>query len=118
MPKKTGIVKDQRYLQHSAGAYHPESPERLAAVHAMLESDRGVIERNPTLGAEEKEQQQAGSHCFLSTGSQRRHRFDHHHRDEGYYEFHGFLLSLSYSLRRILLPIAVFSTFVFAMVMP
>jgi acetoin utilization deacetylase AcuC-like enzyme len=36
MPKKTGIVKDQRYLQHSAGAYHPESPERLAAVHAML----------------------------------------------------------------------------------
>lgn len=38
MPKKTGIVKDQRYLQHSAGAYHPESPERLAAVHAMLEN--------------------------------------------------------------------------------
>jgi len=37
MPKKTGIVKDQRYLQHSAGAYHPESPERLAAVHAMLD---------------------------------------------------------------------------------
>ncbi len=37
MPKKTGIVKDQRYLQHSAGSYHPESPERLAAVYAMLE---------------------------------------------------------------------------------
>jgi len=37
MPKKTGIVKDQRYLQHSAGAYHPESPERLAAVHAILD---------------------------------------------------------------------------------
>lgn len=36
MSKRTGIVQDQRYLQHSAGAYHPESPQRLAAVHAML----------------------------------------------------------------------------------
>jgi acetoin utilization deacetylase AcuC-like enzyme len=36
MPKKTGVVQDQRYLQHSAGSYHPESPERLAAVYAML----------------------------------------------------------------------------------
>ncbi|HPD57867.1 MAG TPA: histone deacetylase [Smithellaceae bacterium] len=36
MPKKTGVVQDPRYLQHSAGSYHPESPERLAAVYAML----------------------------------------------------------------------------------
>jgi acetoin utilization deacetylase AcuC-like enzyme len=38
MPKKTGVVQDKRYLQHSAGSYHPESPERLAAIYKMLSS--------------------------------------------------------------------------------
>lgn len=38
MSKKTGIVKDTRYLQHSAGFAHPESPERLAAIYEMLEN--------------------------------------------------------------------------------
>ncbi len=38
MPRKTGIVKDTRYLQHSAGFAHPESPERLAAIYEMLEN--------------------------------------------------------------------------------
>ncbi len=38
MSKKTGIVKDKRYLQHSAGFAHPESPERLAAIYEMLEN--------------------------------------------------------------------------------
>jgi len=37
MSKKTGVVKDKRYLQHSAGYGHPESPERLAAVYEMLD---------------------------------------------------------------------------------
>jgi acetoin utilization deacetylase AcuC-like enzyme len=36
MSKKTGIVKDNRYLRHSAGFGHPESPERLAAIYEML----------------------------------------------------------------------------------
>ncbi len=36
MSKKTGIVKDKRYLRHSAGFAHPESPERLAAIYEML----------------------------------------------------------------------------------
>jgi len=36
--RRTGIVKDSRYLQHSAGAFHPESPERLAAVYEMLDN--------------------------------------------------------------------------------
>ena len=36
MSRKTGIVEDQRYLRHSAGAGHPESPERLAAIYEML----------------------------------------------------------------------------------
>ncbi len=38
MSRKTGIVKDQRYLQHSAGFGHPESPERLAAIYEMLDN--------------------------------------------------------------------------------
>ncbi|KQC11518.1 MAG: histone deacetylase [Smithella sp. SDB] len=32
------MVKDTRYLQHSAGFAHPESPERLAAIYEMLEN--------------------------------------------------------------------------------
>jgi acetoin utilization deacetylase AcuC-like enzyme len=38
MARKTGIVKDKRYLQHSAGFAHPESPERLAAIYEMLDN--------------------------------------------------------------------------------
>jgi acetoin utilization deacetylase AcuC-like enzyme len=36
--RKTGIVKDKRYLKHSAGFAHPESPERLAAIYEMLDN--------------------------------------------------------------------------------
>jgi acetoin utilization deacetylase AcuC-like enzyme len=36
MARKTGIVQDQRYLEHSAGFGHPESPERLASIYEML----------------------------------------------------------------------------------
>jgi acetoin utilization deacetylase AcuC-like enzyme len=38
MSKKTGIVKDMRYLRHLAGFAHPESPQRLAAVYEMLDN--------------------------------------------------------------------------------
>ena len=38
MSKKTGIVKDNRFLQHSAGFANPESPERLAAIYEMLDN--------------------------------------------------------------------------------
>ncbi|MBM4271764.1 MAG: histone deacetylase [Deltaproteobacteria bacterium] len=38
MSRKTGIVKDLRYLRHDAGFGHPESPKRLGATYAMLES--------------------------------------------------------------------------------
>jgi acetoin utilization deacetylase AcuC-like enzyme len=34
---KTGLVKDERYMNHEMGAYHPESPKRLEAIYAMLE---------------------------------------------------------------------------------
>jgi len=36
--KKTGIVKDERYLRHETGRFHPESPQRLEAIYDMLES--------------------------------------------------------------------------------
>ncbi len=32
----TGIVKDRRYLEHSTGDFHPESPQRLEAIYDML----------------------------------------------------------------------------------
>jgi acetoin utilization deacetylase AcuC-like enzyme len=35
---KTGIVKDKRYMDHWMGKYHPECPERLEAIYAMLEA--------------------------------------------------------------------------------
>lgn len=38
MSRKTGIVKDSRYLQHASGFSHPESPERLASVYEMLDN--------------------------------------------------------------------------------
>ncbi len=38
MSRITGIVKDERYLRHDAGYGHPESPQRLAATHALLEA--------------------------------------------------------------------------------
>jgi len=38
MSRKTGIVKDGRYLQHTAGFSHPESAARLAAIYELLDN--------------------------------------------------------------------------------
>ena len=35
--KKTGIVKDERYMNHRPGFGHPESHKRLEVIYAMLE---------------------------------------------------------------------------------
>jgi acetoin utilization deacetylase AcuC-like enzyme len=35
--KRTGIVKDERYLEHRMDPGHPESPERLRVIYKMLE---------------------------------------------------------------------------------
>jgi len=35
----TGIVKDRIFLEHKAGAFHPESPARLEAIYGMIEAD-------------------------------------------------------------------------------
>lgn len=34
--KKTGIVKDEKYMDHDMGPYHPENPKRLEAIYDML----------------------------------------------------------------------------------
>ena len=33
---RTGIVKDEKYLEHDMGPFHPESPRRLQAIYGML----------------------------------------------------------------------------------
>ena len=37
--KRTGIVRDRRYLEHDPGAYHPESPRRLEVLYSMLDEE-------------------------------------------------------------------------------
>lgn len=37
MERKTGVVKDNRYLDHKTGVHHVEIPQRLAAVYGMLD---------------------------------------------------------------------------------
>jgi len=34
---KTGILRDKRFLNHRPSAFHPESPQRLEAIYAMLD---------------------------------------------------------------------------------
>lgn len=36
--KRTGFVYDERYLLHLTGHYHPETPERLVAIHNWLKT--------------------------------------------------------------------------------
>jgi len=36
---KVGVVRDLRFLEHKPGLVHPESPNRLRAIHRMLEKD-------------------------------------------------------------------------------
>lgn len=44
--RRTGIVYDPRYADHCTGPDHPECPERLAVIHAMLQEPdmRGCFE--------------------------------------------------------------------------
>jgi acetoin utilization deacetylase AcuC-like enzyme len=37
--RKTGIVKDEKYLDHNPGSFHPESPKRLESIYAMLNEE-------------------------------------------------------------------------------
>jgi acetoin utilization deacetylase AcuC-like enzyme len=51
---KTGIVKDERYINHRPGAGHPESHQRLEVIYAMLEEPdmKGQFQDVPVRQAE------------------------------------------------------------------
>ncbi|MBU2548310.1 MAG: histone deacetylase [Proteobacteria bacterium] len=36
---RVGIIRDDRFLEHKTGLIHPEHPNRLKAIHAMLDRD-------------------------------------------------------------------------------
>jgi acetoin utilization deacetylase AcuC-like enzyme len=54
---KTGILRDNSFLDHDMGAYHPESPQRLEAIYDMLaEPDmQGVFTEIPARKAIKEE---------------------------------------------------------------
>ena len=55
--RNTAIVKDERYLDHNPGRWHPESPKRLEAIYAMLEGPdmKGVFLDLPARPATKEE---------------------------------------------------------------
>lgn len=54
---KTGIVKDNRFMNHRPGAFHPESHERLEVIYEMLEEPdmAGRFQEVPVRLAEKEE---------------------------------------------------------------
>ncbi len=53
---KTGVLRDNRYLEHDMGDFHPENPRRLEAIYKMLDDeitfDFSTIE--PRVGTKEE----------------------------------------------------------------
>jgi len=54
--KRTGFVYDDKYLLHTTGGYHPESPERLKAICKGL-SDSGLLDKLVMITPEKAKQQ-------------------------------------------------------------
>src|SRR4030043_1410773 len=54
---RTGIVKDERYLEHMMDPGHPESPERLRVIYKMLEEAemKGLFKMLPPRAATQEE---------------------------------------------------------------
>lgn len=56
MDKLTGVVKDEIFLEHNPGPYHPESPERLKVLYRMLQEPEvanGFVEIKPRAATRE-----------------------------------------------------------------
>jgi acetoin utilization deacetylase AcuC-like enzyme len=52
---KTGIVRDERYLEHDTGGYHVENPERLVHIYRALdELDITLVEITPRAATREE----------------------------------------------------------------
>lgn len=54
---KTGIVRDNIYIEHDMGPYHPESPQRLTSIYAMLDTPemKGRFQEIPSRVATKEE---------------------------------------------------------------
>ena len=70
---KVGIVRDERYLLHDMGGYHPESPDRLRAIYQTLgqKEMEGLFVEIPSRAAtrEEIETIHAPSYVDLVAGT-------------------------------------------------
>ncbi len=44
---KTGVIWDERYLNHLTGEFHPESPARLLAIKEVLDADSALVHLLP-----------------------------------------------------------------------
>lgn len=53
----TGIVRDERFMEHQMGPYHPESPKRLEVIYDMLDGTDmlGLFQEVPVRRAEIEE---------------------------------------------------------------
>ena len=80
--KKTGIVRDDRYLAHVMDLGHPESPERLKVIYRMLEEEemKGLYElvkpRAATRGELEMNHRPAYIDLIASTAGKPHTRLD------------------------------------------
>ncbi len=65
----TGIVRDNIFLEHEMGFYHPESPERLRALYSMLDSMesswKGKITYTPVRKASLEELQKVHDPAYI-----------------------------------------------------
>jgi acetoin utilization deacetylase AcuC-like enzyme len=79
---RTGIVRDERYIEHITDDYHPENPNRLRAIYAMLQQkdiEGSFTEISPRLATrEELEMVHLSSYVDLiaSTAGQPARRLD------------------------------------------
>lgn len=67
MYRKTGIIKDSRFLLHSSDWTHPESPARLQAVYKMLEAPgmAGQFFEIPTRFASQEELERVHGRSYI-----------------------------------------------------
>ncbi len=56
MVLKVGVVRDERYLEHKPGLIHPEHPNRLKSIYAMLDREfpGGLVRVEPELATMEQ----------------------------------------------------------------
>jgi acetoin utilization deacetylase AcuC-like enzyme len=61
------IIQDDRYLEHNAGEGHPESPDRLRAIHDLIDKEFRGLPRIPPRLATENELALVHSPSYIRT---------------------------------------------------